>query len=52
MMGLRNFPILLLGVLFLGTVQMTIARILTPCQIARELYEHGMPEHQLNDCKY
>lgn len=51
-MELRNSPMLLIAVLFLCTVHITTARVLTPCQIARELYEHGIRREQLNDCKY
>nr|AFZ78838.1 C-type lysozyme-3 [Coptotermes formosanus] len=48
-MELRNSPMLLIAVLFLCTVHITTARVLTPCQIARELYEHGIRREQLND---
>uniref|UniRef100_A0A1V1FKR5 lysozyme n=1 Tax=Reticulitermes speratus TaxID=60591 RepID=A0A1V1FKR5_9NEOP len=48
-MDVRNSPMLLIAVLFLGAVHITSARDLDPCQIARELYQHGIPRHQLND---
>nr|BAC54260.1 lysozyme [Reticulitermes speratus] len=48
-MDVRNSPMLLIVVLFLGTVHITSARVLTPYQIARELSQHGILKHRIND---
>jgi hypothetical protein len=50
-MELRNFTMMLVAVLLLCMGHMTIARILTPCQVARELHQYGIPRNQLDDCK-
>jgi len=47
--------VLLLGAVLLITVQVAITefnKVFTRCGLARELFKLGMPENQLNDCKY
>jgi hypothetical protein len=47
-MELRKSTMVLIAVLLLCTVHGTFSRLLTPCQIARELYQRGIPPDQLN----
>ena len=47
--------VLLVGAVLLITVQVAITefnKVFTRCGLARELFKLGMPENQLNDCKY